>query len=210
MRWYAETPVRRTRQMVTDLLVVLWVLGWVQVGRWVHGLIAALAAPAGPLRSAGTSLEARMTDVADTITEVPLVGGELGVPFTGAAGVGTDLVSAGDTLQTSVDRLALVAGLLTAGLPIVLVVALWLVLRWRYAVHAARMARERDRPEMSELLALRALVGQPADVLARVHPDPLGAWRRGDPDVVAELVGLELAGSGLRACLRSAGSAAPR
>ena len=151
-----------------------------------------------------------MADVADTITEVPLVGGELGVPFREAAGVGTDLVSAGDTLQTSVDRLALVAGVITAGLPIVLVLGLWLVLRWRYAVRAARLARERDRPEMAELLALRALVGQPADVLARVHPDPLAAWRRGDPDVVACLVGLELAGSGLRARVRSAGSGAPR
>lgn len=210
MRWYAETPARRTRQVVADLLVVAWTLVWVLLGRWLHDVVGALAAPADPLRSAGSSLQARMDEVAATVTEVPLVGAQLSTPFAGTAAVGTDLVSAGDSLQRTVGQTALVTSLLVVLPPIVLVLLVWLVLRTRYAVRAGVLARERDRPELAELLALRALVHQPAGALARVADDPLGAWRRGDPGVVAGLVELELRGSGLRGPLRSGAPAARR
>src|SRR5690606_38782372 len=88
MRLYATSPVRRTRQVVADLFVLLWVVGWALVGRWVHALVMTLAAPAEPLRDAGTSLSSRMRDIADRIGEVPLVGEGLDAPFDGTAAVG--------------------------------------------------------------------------------------------------------------------------
>ncbi|WP_143553865.1 hypothetical protein [Serinicoccus sp. CNJ-927] len=46
MRWYADAPARRSRQVTADLLVLAWVVLWVLVGRWVFGLVMTLAAPA--------------------------------------------------------------------------------------------------------------------------------------------------------------------
>lgn len=199
MHWYAETPRRRTAQVVGDLLALAWVVGWILIGRWVHALISALAAPAGPLRTAGTELNERMTDIAARITEIPLVGGDLDAPFSGAAGVGNDLVAAGDQLEQSVDRVAWVVSLLAAGMPIVLVLGAYLLLRWLGARRAAALGRDRDRPQAQELLALRALVHQSPRRLQAVTADPLGGWRSGDPAVIADLADLELRQVGLRA-----------
>lgn len=199
MSWYAETPRRRTRQVVGDLAVLAWVVAWVLVGRWVHDLISALAAPSTPLRSAGTGLSERMTDVAGRISQVPLVGDELTAPFTGAAGVGIDLVAAGDSLETAVDRVAWVVSLLAAGTPIVLVLGAYLLLRGLGIRRAAALGRDRDRPHAQELLALRALVHQSPRRLQAVTADPLEAWRSGDPALIAELADLELRQVGLRA-----------
>ncbi|MCE0487750.1 hypothetical protein [Ornithinimicrobium sediminis] len=197
MLWYAETRRRRTRQVVGDLLALVWVVLWVLLARAVHGAVSALSAPAGPLRDAGSGLEQRMDAVAGTVVDVPVVGERLSAPFSGAAGVGVDLVAAGDSLESSVDRLAMLMGVGTVGLPILLVLA-YLLLRVRYARRAGLLARERGRPELQELLALRALVGQPTARVSALAPDPLGAWRSGDPEVVGRLVALELRGMGLR------------
>jgi hypothetical protein len=197
MLWYAETRRRRTRQLVGDLLALVWVVSWVLLARAVHGAVSALSAPAGPLRDAGSGLEQRMDAVAGTVVDVPVVGERLSAPFSGAAGVGVDLVAAGDSLEASVDRLAMLMGVGTVGLPVLLVLA-YLLLRVRYARRAGVLARERGRPELQELLALRALVGQPAARVSALAPDPLGAWRSGDPEVVGRLVALELRRMGLR------------
>lgn len=199
MHWYAETPLRRSRQIVGDLLLLGWVVGWVLVGRWVHGLISALAAPAGPLRDAGTTLRDRMNDVAGQVGGIPLAGDELTAPFTGAAGVGTDLIAAGDQLQESVEQVAWVVSVLTAATPILLVGGLYLLFRWLRVARAAALGQQRDAPHAQELLALRALVHQSPRRLQALTPDPLGAWRSGDPDLIAELADLELRQVGLRA-----------
>lgn len=71
MRLYATSPLRRTLQIGADLFVLVWVLAWVAIGRWVHSLVMMLASPADPLRSAGTSFSDRMTDVADQVAVSP-------------------------------------------------------------------------------------------------------------------------------------------
>lgn len=203
MLWYAETRRRRTRQIVGDLLAVAWVVLWVVVGRAVHDAVSALAAPADPLRAAGGSMQERMGAVAEAVVDVPLVGDRLSDPFMGAAGVGVDLVAAGDSLQDSVDDLATLAAVGTVLVPALLVSGLYLLLRVRYARRAGLLAQERLRPEFQELLALRALVNQPARRVTSVGHDPLGGWRSGDPDVVRALATLELRRMGLRPRLTS-------
>lgn len=44
MRWYAEMPGRRTRQIVADLVVAAWTWWWWRVGPATHGRTEALAA----------------------------------------------------------------------------------------------------------------------------------------------------------------------
>lgn len=198
MRWYADAPGRRSRQILADVLVLAWVVLWVLVGRWVFSLVTTLAAPADPLRRAGTSLSERMTDIAGRVTEIPLVGDELDAPFTGTAGVGDDLVAAGDRLESSVTTVAWVVSLLSAGTPILLVVLAWGLARWAWIRRARRLGAEVGDPESQQLLALRALVRQDPRRLQRLFPDPVAAYSSGDPQVWRALADLELAEVGLR------------
>lgn len=205
MQWYAETPARRTRQVVGDLVAVLWVVLWLLVARWTFGLVRLLAAPADPLRTAGTTVENRLDDVAGQIGEVPLVGDRLTVPFTGAADAGGSLVSAADSLDSGVTRVAWLLSVLVGAVPILVVGGVYLAVRylWARRVHELRLLRE--GPSARELLALRALVHQSPRRLVRVSPDPLTAWRSGDDNVITDLADLELARLGLRSGRAAAG-----
>ena len=198
MRWYADAPARRTRQVVADVFVLGWVLLWVLVGRWVFGLVMTLAAPADPLREAGSSLRDGMREVAGKVTEIPLVGDQLDAPFTGVAAVGTDLVAAGDRLESSVRTVAWVVSLLSAGTPVLMVLLVWGLARWSWARRATRLGGHAGDPGSIEVLALRALVHQDPRRLQKAFPDPVAAFRSGDPDTLRRLADLELAEVGLR------------
>lgn len=198
MRLYATSPLRRTQQIGADLFVLVWVLAWVAVGRWVHSLVMMLASPADPLRSAGTSFSDRMTDVADQVVRIPLVGADLDGPFIAAAGVGGDLIRAGDALESSVRTVAWVVSLLSAGTPILLVLLVWGLFRWIWVRRASSLGAELDDPESQQLLALRALVRQHPRRLQHLYPDPVAAFTSGDPDVWRALADLELSEVGLR------------
>lgn len=198
MPWYAPDPVRRTRQIVADIAVLGWVLAWVLIGRWIFDLVMALATPAAPLRSAGTGMEARMEEIAGRVTEIPLVGNELSNPFAGVAGVGTDLVSAGDRLEAAVRTVAQVVSVVAAGTPILLVVLAWAGLRVAWVLRARRIGPDLEDPRSQQLLALRSLVRQSPRRLQRVHPDPVAAWHSNDPEAIRALADLELAQLGLR------------
>ncbi len=197
MRWYAETPGRRTTEIVADLMVVGWVIAWVLIGRFIHAVVSSLSAPAGPMRVAGDSLEARMIDVAERVTGVPLVGEDLQDPFARTASVGANLAGAADQLETSVDRVALWLSVLAAGTPIVLVLTIYLVVRIRTVRATARLAHYWEHPELRALLALRALTGRTPRQLSQVDGDLLGAWRAGDTEVIDALAALELRSVGL-------------
>ncbi len=197
MRLYATHPARRARQVLADLLVLAWVVLWVLVGRWVFGLVMTLAAPADPLRRAGGTLHDRMTDAAAAAVKVPIVGDELDGPFEGVAGVGTDLASAGDRLESSVRTVAWVVSLLSAGTPVLLVLLAWGLVRIAWVRRAAALGREVSDPESVELLALRALVRQHPRRLQGLFADPVGAFRSGDPASLRALADLELAEVGL-------------
>lgn len=199
MHLYASSPARRARQVTADLLVLGWVVVWVLVGRWVFGLVMTLAAPAEPLREAGTGLSSRMRDIADRIAGVPLVGEELDAPFVGTAAVGDDLVAAGDQLEAAVRTVAWVVSLLSAGTPVLLVLLLWLLVRGAWVRRASRLGREVGDPGSQQLLALRALVRQDPRRLQMLYPDPVGAYASGDPEVWRALADLELAEVGLSA-----------
>ena len=63
---------------------------------------------------------------------------------------------------------------------------------------AASLGREVSDPESQQLLALRALVRQHPRRLQEIHPDPVAAFRSGDPELLRRLADLELAQVGLR------------
>jgi hypothetical protein len=196
---YAQTPWRRARQLIADLLVVGWVVLWVRTGLWVHEVVGRLAAPGRTLEGAGSSLSDSLTSAGDTVARVPLVGDDARAPFTAAGGAADSIARAGIEVQQGANQLALLLGLTIAAVPIVLVVAVWLYSRIRFVSRARAASRILDSAADLDLFALRALATQPVRALARVSDDPANAWRRRDPDVVREVASLELHSLGLRA-----------
>ena len=178
--------------MIGDLLVVAWVVMWIQIGRSVHAVVNRLGAPGRTLESAGTTLEDGLTSAGDQVSRLPAIGDGLAAPFTAAAGAAGSLTDAGIDLQQGVSRAALVAALAVAFWPVVLVVAAWLRTRLRFAQRAATVRQLLADGADVELFALRALVSRPLRDLAAVSSDPAGDWRRQDVRTVRALAALEL------------------
>lgn len=195
MRPYAERPARALAQLLTDLLVIVWVVLVVQVALAARALIDTLQGPGRTLTDAGGAIRGAFDDAARTASGVPFVGEDLARALGGGTAAGDSLAAAGREQVETVATAAVGAAwgiVLLFALPVVLV---WLVhrVRWIRAAGSARAARAVD----TDLLALRAITHQPVRALLAVSPDPAAAWRRDDREVVARLAGLELRSLGL-------------
>ncbi|ROP29578.1 hypothetical protein [Couchioplanes caeruleus] len=199
---YADRLPTAVRQLLTDILVVLWVYGWIRAGLWAHAMVEKLADPGRKLQEAGTAIAGNLGDIGGKVGRVPLVGDELTSPFSSAADAAGGLAEAGRQQQEIVGDLALTMALLIVSVPLALVLFGWLPLRLRWMRRAGVAARVRDEPAGRDLLALRALAGRPLDELTKLGPDIAGAWRSGDAAAVDALAALELRELGLRPARR--------
>ncbi|WP_104106515.1 hypothetical protein [Nocardioides sp. 616] len=204
MKIYADTAGRRTRQLVGDLLVLGWFLTWVWVGMAVHDGTMALAEPGRQTAESASGIASGLRDAGGRLDDIPLVGDEVADPFDRAAAASDDLAGAGRSTVSAVERLAFWLGLSLAAIPILVVAAFYLPLRWRFVREATAGARFIDSGYDLDLFALRALARQPMHVLGRISDDPAGAWRRNEPEVVRRLAELELRDTGLRPPQRTA------
>ena len=199
MKLYADRLPTAIRQLLTDLLVVIWVYLWVRAALWVHAMVLKLGVPGQKLQSAGTGIADNLADAGGKVGRVPLVGDQLVKPFNGAADAARALADAGRQQQQIVETVALILALAAVAVPLALVLFGWLPLRLRWMRRAGLATAVRDRPAGRDLLALRALAGQPLDRLARLGPDIAQSWRNGDAAAVDALAELELRGLGLKA-----------
>ena len=197
LRWYAASPDRRTAQVLTDLLV----LGWLIVCLWLaHGVDGRFEDFADQVRRAETatsSLSSGLTQAGDVLGGIPLVGDQVRDPFDSAAGASDEL---GQTSLQSADRIETTGTWLAA----VLVIALfgpvgipYTTRRVRWARQAASTERLASSPAGADLLAFRALTDLPIRELATAVPDAADGWRRRDPAVMTALVDLQLREAGL-------------
>lgn len=198
MRIYADRLPTAIRQLVTDVIVVIWVYAWIRVGLWMHGMVLKLGVPGQKLESAGTGIADNLADAGSKVGRVPLVGDQLTKPFNGAAGAARSLADAGRQQQEIVGNLALVLALVVVALPLALVLLVWLPRRLSWMRRAGVAGVVRDRPAGRDLLALRALASRPLDELAALGPDIAQSWRNGDAAAVDALAALELRRLGLR------------
>jgi len=198
VKLYADRLPVAIRQLLIDLLVVLWVYAWIRAGRWVHDLVLKLGVPGQKLEGAGTGMADNLAAAGGKVGRVPLVGDELTQPFTRAAEAARSLAEAGRESQEMVGTLALVLSLLLLAVPLGLVLFGWLPLRLRWMRRAGVAAAVRDQPAGRDLLALRALAGRPLNQLTRLGPDIAQSWRNGDAAAVDALAALELRDLGLR------------
>jgi len=199
MKFYADSSVRRTRQLVGDVLLVVWIAVWVKFALAVRDATLTLAEPGQQIAEAGGGLAEKLRDAGETVGSVPLLGDEVRTPFDGAGDAAEGLAGAGDAQVEAVNQLALWLGLAVAAIPILVMLVVYLPGRIRFAREAIAGQRFIDAAADLDLFALRAMARQPLHRLARISDDPAGAWRRGDPVVVRALADLELSESGMRA-----------
>jgi hypothetical protein len=197
MKLYADTHGRRSLQLLGDLLLICWLYVWVEVALAVRAATLSLARPGREIAEAGGGLAEQLRDAGRSVGELPLVGDEVRVPFDGAGGAAEQIAAAGQAQAEAVTTLAFWLGLSVGAIPILIALAVYLPLRWRFIREATAGARYIDDRDDLDLFALRAMSRQPLHRLARISDDPAGAWRRGDRDVVRALAALELKDSGL-------------
>jgi hypothetical protein len=195
MKLYAEERLYRTRQILQDVAVLLWIVIWVRIGMIFHDLFAKLTAPGVAIEHAGDRLGSTMVDIGREIGDLPLVGGSLTEPFNSAADAARRLSDAGQAQQDVVLSIALWLGILLALIPILFVLYKYLPDRYRWVREATAANRIRLDADDLHLFALRAVATRPLYELRRAHPDPGRALATGD---YAPLAALELGELGLR------------
>src|SRR4051812_37649451 len=176
--------------------MVLAVAGCLWAGRETFRVVELLAGPGERIERAGTGFAGSVDRIGDRVDDLPGIGDALRAPFDAVAGAGQELESAGQAQQEVVRRLALILGLVTGGLPILVVALFYLPGRGRWARDASDAAALRSAgPRSLALFAHRAVANRPLRELRRASDDPGGDLERGDYDALAAL---ELRALGLR------------
>jgi hypothetical protein len=209
MKLYADGPGRRARQVVGDVLLVLWVAVWLRLAMVVHEATLALAVPGEKIADAGAGLAGKLRDAGSSVGGVPLVGDDVRVPFDGAGDAADRIAAAGVAQVDAVHSLAFWLGLSVGAIPVLIVVAVYVPLRWRFVRAATAGQRFVDSGSDLDLFALRAMAHQPLHRLARISDDPVGSWRSGDARVVRDLAVLEMRDVGLAPPLDRPGRMTP-
>jgi hypothetical protein len=209
---YASRPGRLIGQVLGDLCVLAWGVAWGLVGVFVQQTIAVLAGPARDAARTASRLAGDFSDAAGQAQQVPGVGDELRRPFDAASKTLEALVASANHQVASIERLSVIMGWLVFLIPVTVVLAFWLPRRIRFYRRARAAQMFLDSNADLDLFALRAMAVQPMHALAAITPDPVGAWRSGDREVIDRLADLELRRNGLRmpARLTSAAQAPPR
>lgn len=197
MKVYADVDPRRTLQVAGDVALVVWVVVWSWLAHVVHDAVLGLATPGRKLDAAGSSLAERLRDAGSTVDGIPYVGDDASAPFDGAGSSADQVAAAGRSQVEAVESLAFWLALAVALIPILVALAVYLPPRVRFVLRASAGQRLLDSAADLDLFALRAMTNQPLHVLARISPDPAGAWRARDPEVVRRLAALELRDVGL-------------
>ena len=69
MKLYADAPGHQARQVLGDLLLVLWIALWVRLSQVVRDATLALAAPGEQIEEAGTGLAGKLRDAGGTVAD---------------------------------------------------------------------------------------------------------------------------------------------
>jgi len=197
MSLYAKPGKVLAKQILWDLATIGWIVLWVFLAIAVRRLVELFAAPAQKAADLATSLSGEMTNAANSVDGVPLVGDKLRVPFDSMSSGLVSIVGYANSIVHLVQVTALVLAIIVGVVPIVIWLWKWLPGRvsWVYqSVHARRLTRAKDSVE---LFALRAMANAPMSAISRVTTDPMGAWRRGDTEVLRKLAVMELGRDGL-------------
>jgi hypothetical protein len=190
MKLYPDTPDRRWRTIIRDVVVVLLLLAFAWVGLLVHDAVDALSVLGTSLVTAGETIESGFESTAGAIANIPLLGDTFAEALrdTGA-GSGGELAELGEEGVRTINRLAITLGLVVFCLPagVVLLFALPGRIRQVKELTAAGQALATlPDAEHTRLLAMRAVFSLPYGTLARYSADPFGDLAAGRYDGLVE------------------------
>ena len=87
-----------------------------------------------------SKLMGNMRDAAEQAARVPGVGEDLRQPFDAASDTLTNLIASANEQVASIERLALISGWVVFGIPVAMVLALWLPRRVRFTLPAPQLS----------------------------------------------------------------------
>lgn len=197
MPFYADHPIRRSRQIIADLLGVMWFVGAILVARGIYSLVELLGRPGKALEDAGNGMSGNLLNASDRMRDVPLVGDSVASPFDSAAGAAAGIADAGESIQNTARVTAIVVTLVFLAFAFGAAALVWLLPRWLWTRRAREARRITESAGGVELFAVRALARRRLPELAALGEDIVPAWRRGDPAALRSLAALELRRLGL-------------
>jgi hypothetical protein len=197
MKLYPEVPDRRNAVIARDAALVLLLVLFAWTGWKVYGAVDHVGVLGEGVTSAGNSVQDAFGSAAETVVRVPVVGSKLADAL-GSAGTATggSVADAGTAGTEAVHRLAVILGLLTFGLPSVVLLVTTLPRRFAVArdlTAAHDTVGDLSDPARRKLLAERAAMHLPYRVLQRYTADPLGDLAAGRYDALVD-ASLEEAG----------------
>jgi hypothetical protein len=197
MAVYSALPGQRTRQITADLVAVVLIALFVALGATTGGLIGQTAELGRQVEQAGSTFEQRMSEAADALGTVPLVGESVRGPFDEAGDAGADVVAAGQGQQDLVAWLAPTVGTLVALVPILALLLAWLPRRLRFVRRSREASVLARTPDGVEVLAAKAIADASPAALVAAGPDVVRRWRQGDPAAIRALAELGLRRAGI-------------
>lgn len=203
---YASRPARIVRQVVFDVIAVAIVVGAWNAGTTVHDTIQQYTVIGESVAESADSIEGSLASMGDSLADVGFDAGifewsmpdSVTSPFYDAAETMADIEQAGNDGADAVGATAQTSRWAIAGIPAVLVIALWALVRGRWIANAGVLKRLARTPEGRESLAMRAAVNAKPRALADVGVSPLRALRDGDSEAIDALAGVEMRREGLR------------
>lgn len=197
MRFYSDYSGPRTRQIFSDVAGLISIALIAAIAGAVTASVRAFGVFGRELEVAGRDFQSGLTDAADTLGDVPLLGSGIRGPFDVAAGAGESVAAAGAAQQAFIEAVAVGAGASLALLLSVTVAILWLVPRIRFVRRSTQIRRFLANGMTADTLAMRAVARAPLAQLLAVHPDPAGAWRANDRVAIRGLADIELRRAGV-------------
>ena len=198
MSLYSDFAAARTRQIIADIVGIVSVAIVIIVGITVTTAIRAFAAFGRDLEAAGVGFQTGLSDAADALGDVPLIGDGIRGPFDLAAGAGEAVASAGRGQQALVETIAVGTGALITIVPLLFIALVWVLPRVRFARRSSELRTLIAKGLSADTLAVRALGRASLRELSAVHPDPAAAWRARDADAVRALAAIELRRAGIK------------
>jgi hypothetical protein len=176
-RLYPGPPVRRHAALIRDLIALAIVAFFAWLGWRLYVRIDDIKALALGVQEAGTSVQNGFTSAANAVGGVPIIGDTLKGALNGTGNLTAgNVVTLGIDGENAIHRVAQIVGWMTFLLPTILVLLLYLprrIDRIRTAAVATRMLMDTGDPERRRLLAMRAALSLPLEVLAKYTNDPI-------------------------------------
>lgn len=194
---YATTPGRLLVQLFSDAVIVVWTAIWLLIGTAVYDAISTIADAGRQVENGAHSIADNLRSAGHGAQHVPLVGDAVGKPLNAASQAAVDIAGALHELDTTASWLAVLLALAVVAAPILVAVTPWLYLRLRFFRRKLTVTALVATPAGEQLLALRALTNRSPAKLAAVSADPVGGWRREDPNTIRALAALELRAAGI-------------